>query len=1068
VQASDWDTAIAALTDVVGLAPANTAARNNLAQLLEQVGRDAEAVPHLEALVQARPGDYGLAKRLALLYDRAGQVDKAIPAYEGLLKTRPRDVDLLAGLGRLNLFSTKDYAKSTAYLERAVAVNPRLVDVVFLLGASRNAAGDTEGATAAFKDALRLDPHYFKAHFELGKLYEAAGQEGEALTEFERTVRDGGRSPEAEQANRRLALFGTSPGAARQVRLALDRGLKALDAGDLEASKSAFQEVLSLVPGNVLAHYNLATVHTREGNNEQAITELDAALKADPTHFPSHYGLALVYTGLGRFEDAYAEYKEVVRWAPEGSPYRAQAEAKVAAVEKILAKYASKQDARQAFLEGNKLAGAGQYKEAIASYEKAIELDPDNPYYHYNAGIVYAELEDFGGAFKAFRKAVELKPDHVQSHFRLALFYTVSGLPQQALEEFRQVIKYGTNEPEVAEARKRIETSTSEADSKEKALAYFVVGNGYASRGNNPKALVALRKAYELAPKNLGVFRRLTQVLMRAGEDKEAMEVAQAGVAQFSKDAELQFYLGQIQGKTGDKETALATVRTAAELAPENGEIQGVLAKLLGEAGQPEEAIVVLRDFLAAHPDDQETVLALGRLLFDQGRVAESAALYDWFLSTHSETAALLYERGLAAVTLRTAGERPTLPTATALSGLLTGTETVAGTPRYRTATDWFERAIAIAGPDDAPYVRAARAQIAQSQRLHLTIAQTVVDYNTNANNSATSSKTGVSSSFKVTAAYLVYRSARFYLPVSLSSDHDLHYTFQTYVNTNTAMVQMPTTLPYVQLTPEVSGNYVRTQRGRSSRRMSLRGVVQARLPFPNTAIVDYQRTDFLSFTNPTNNYLEERLNARLAHGVSLGSNTRLGADVRYFHRVLDAVSLALDSDRTDYSGSLSLSRTMAHQRSFSASAFYTLSEDVRPANIRPGSLTGEVVPIVSNIVGGSASFNFKVYPTVTGTLLGSYSLTNFTEGVFQTFPGTGGGSAVVLETQQKQTSLSYGLRFVYRPDSSTTWFLDIRQVEARASTDVPANLEDVLTNQVVQENINKRKTITLSMNYAF
>ena len=189
---------------------------------------------------------------------------------------------------------------------------------------------------------------------------------------------------------------------------------------------------------------------------------------------------------------------------------------------------------------------------------------------------------------------------------------------------------------------------------------------------------------------------------------------------------------------------------------------------------------------------------------------------------------------------------------------------------------------------------------------------------------------------------------------------------------------------------------------------------------------------------------------------------------MRYFHRVLDAIALSLDSDRTDYTGSLNLSQSMAHQRSLSVSAFYTASEDVRPANIRPGSLTGEVVPIVSNIIGGNASFNFQVYPTVTGTLLGSYSLTNFTEGVFQTFPGSGSSGPVTIETQQKQTSLSYGLRFVYRPDSSTTWVLDMRQVEARASTDVPANLEDILTNQVVQENINKRQTIILSMNYAF
>jgi tetratricopeptide (TPR) repeat protein len=1069
VKAKNWDAAIAALTEAVRLAPDNPAARNNLAQLLERVGRYEEAVPHLEKLVAMRPGDFGLEKRLALLYDRAGKTDQAITAYERLLSSHPKDVDILAGLGRLNMFVNKDYARATGYLERAVAVKPDVPDLQFLLGNSRKLAGDTQGAIAAYQEAVRLDNAYFKAHFELGKLYEAAGREADSLREFEATEQYGGNSPEGEQSRRRLALFGTTPGAARQVRAGLDRGVKALDAGDLAAAKTAFQEVLALVPGNVLAHYNLATVYTREGNNEGAIDELTEALKTDPTHFPSHYGLALIYVGLGRFEEAYDEYKEVVRYAPEGGPYRVQAEAKVAAVQAILAKYAGKQDARRAFVNGNKLASEGKFPDALAAYQKAIELDPDNPYYHYNAGIVYGEVGDFASAFKEFKKAVELKPDHVQSHFRLGLFYTVSNLPQKALEEFRQVIRYGTNEPEVAEARKRLESSLSAADRKEKALAYFVVGNAFYGARQNERALTAFRKSYTLVPGNLGVLRRMTQSLMQAGLDDEALTVATDGVERFPKDAEMHFYLGQIQAKTGDTETALATLKTAAELAPDNGEMYRVLAKNLAEAGRTEEAVALLRDFLAAHPDDQDVVLALGRMLLAEGRASEAGALYDWFLSSHPETAALLYERGLVALALGTSGEQAQPPpTATALAGLVTGAEGVAGTPRYRTATEWFERVIAVAGPDDARYVSAARAQISQAQRLRLNIAQEVIKYNTNANNSATSPKTGVSSSFTVSAAYLVFRTSRMYLPIRVISDHDLHYTFQTYVNTNTAVANLPTTLPYVQLIPELSGNYVRTQRGRSSRRLTVRGTVQGQLPFPRNATFDYQRTDFLSYTNPTNNHLEERLNARMGHGVTIGKSTRLSADVRYFHRVLDAVSLALDSDRTDLTGSLSINRTMAHQRSFNTSAFYTSSEDVRPANIRPGSLTNEVVPIVSHIIGGSASFNFQVYPNVTGTLLGSYSVTNFTEGVFQTFPGSGSSGPVVVETAQKQTSLSFGLRFVYRPDSSTSWVLDIRQVQARASTDVPANVEDILTNQVVQENINKRKTITLNMNYAF
>jgi len=126
------------------------------------------------------------------------------------------------------------------------------------------------------------------------------------------------------------------------------------------------------------------------------------------------------------------------------------------------------------------------------------------------------------------------------------------------------------------------------------------------------------------------------------------------------------------------------------------------------------------------------------------------------------------------------------------------------------------------------------------------------------------------------------------------------------------------------------------------------------------------------------------------------------------------------------------------------------------------------VVPILSHTVGGTASFGFRVYPRVAASVSGSYSVTRFTQGLFSTFTPTGGGDPVTVETAQTQTSLSFGVNFTYRPDSATTWVLDVRQVEARASQDVPASVEDILTNQVVQDNINQRQTINLRMNYAF
>jgi len=63
----------------------------------------------------------------------------------------------------------------------------------------------------------------------------------------------------------------------------------------------------------------------------------------------------------------------------------------------------------------------GELDEAIASYRKAIELQPNKADAHINLGAALQQKGELDEAITSFRKAIELQPDLVRAHFNLGV-----------------------------------------------------------------------------------------------------------------------------------------------------------------------------------------------------------------------------------------------------------------------------------------------------------------------------------------------------------------------------------------------------------------------------------------------------------------------------------------------------------------------------------------------------------------------------------------------------------------------------------------------------------------------
>lgn len=80
-------------------------------------------------------------------------------------------------------------------------------------------------------------------------------------------------------------------------------------------------------------------------------------------------------------------------------------------------------------------------QEAIAIFQRIIELDPENYKAFYNLGITYENLEMFEKALKNLKKALEINPEHKFSYYNIGLIYETQERLEDALGFYNKALE---------------------------------------------------------------------------------------------------------------------------------------------------------------------------------------------------------------------------------------------------------------------------------------------------------------------------------------------------------------------------------------------------------------------------------------------------------------------------------------------------------------------------------------------------------------------------------------------------------------------------------------------------
>lgn len=260
----------------------------------------------------------------------------------------------------------------------------------------------------------------------------------------------------------------------------------------------------------------------------------------------------------------------------------------------------------------------GDDQGAIASYRRALELQPGEPEFLCNLGNACYRLERFEEALRHFDQALITKPDFAAAHNSRGSALQANGCLIEAEQAYRHAI--GIN-PDYAEAHNNL-------------------GNALREQGRLDEALESLQFAIDKSPEFAPARYNLACVLREMGHHGEAARAYGQALELNPRHLDALTGLGNTLNELGLHGQAIQTFRRALQLKPEHALAHDGLGTALSDAGRLEEAVVSYQAALAADPHQAPSWNNLGNVWFGLGRNQEAEGCYRKAVALDPEFAA--------------------------------------------------------------------------------------------------------------------------------------------------------------------------------------------------------------------------------------------------------------------------------------------------------------------------------------------------------------------------------------------------------------------------------------------
>ena len=370
-----------------------------------ELGRDGDAEQSFRTVIRLDPKSPMGYNNLGVLLSKLGRLEDAAAAFREAHTIDPKNFTALLGLGTC-LEAMHKPADAAVYLERAWDLHPGDFQAGYELALALHEAKQPAAAKKSVNQiSAPQDPE------SAVKYYSLAGVVAEELREF------------GEAADSYRRAYAINPGS-YEIYVALVRST-------LAAGTAPSKTVLPSPPENLSASQNLAlgVLWSSGGAYEQAIPRFEEALRLDSADDSATVNLALVYNNVGRSPAAIDLIRRTLKERASAALYN---------------------------LLGGLDEESGEFVEAVQSFQRAVELDPNNEQYYFDLGMEYLSHFTFGPASEVYRVGTQKFPRSSRQYLGLAFSHYAVREYAEAADAFTTALEIDPESPAVFQAWKTL------------------------------------------------------------------------------------------------------------------------------------------------------------------------------------------------------------------------------------------------------------------------------------------------------------------------------------------------------------------------------------------------------------------------------------------------------------------------------------------------------------------------------------------------------------------------------------------------------------------------------------